>query len=144
MSCTPNQAKDQILKVFKDAWDVLGHPAVYSDTANPADPGGSAPSASVWARATIRHVDGFQSSLTGPTEGKKRFTNVGTVFIQIFVSPGQGDTVAYDAAEVVASAYRNSRDIDVWFTRVRINEVGARGSFEQVNVLINFSYDSVE
>jgi len=144
MSCTPNQAKDQMLKVFKDVWDILNFPAVYSDTAEPPGAGGTAPSVNVWARATIRHADGFQSSLTGPLEGNKRFTNTGTIYIQVFSQVGKGDTTAYDAADAVALAYRNSRNLDVWFRRVRINEVGARGAFEQVNVLINFSYDRVE
>lgn len=144
MSCTFNEGRDNILKVFKDAWDILGHPAVYTDVAKETpDDMGDAPSATIWARATIRHADGFQSSLTGPLEGKKRHTNIGTVTIQVFGPLGDGSTAAYDAAQTVATAYRKASGNPVWFRRVRINEIGTRGAFSQINVLANFSYDDV-
>lgn len=143
MSCTFNDGRDSILKVFKDAWDILGYPARYPDTAESPNDNGDAPSATIWARATIRHADGFQSSLTGPLEQLKRHTNIGTVIIQVFGPLGDGSTAAYDAAQIVATAYRKSSGSPVWFRRVRINEIGTRGAFTQINVLADFSYDDV-
>lgn len=143
MSCTFNDARDHMLKVFKDAWDPTGYPAVYPDSAEDPDNGGSTPSANVWARATIRHADGFQSSLTGPQEVLKRHTNIGVVIIQVFGAIGDGSTAAYDAAQTVATAFRKSRGIPVWFRRVRVNESDTRGPFNQINVLADFSYDDV-
>lgn len=143
MSCSFAQARDHILTVFKTAWDPTGFPAVYPSKAEDPDNGGDTPSAAVWARATIRHADGFQSSLTGPLEELKRFSNVGVVIIQVFGKIGDGSTAAYDAAQTVATAYRKSRDIPVWFRNVRINEVGTRGPFDQINVLADFTYDDV-
>lgn len=143
MSCSFNDGKDHALEVFKAVWDLTSYPAVYTGTARPADTDGDSPSVNAWARATIRHADGFQSSLTGPLEELKRFTNIGTVFIQIFGKAGDGSTLAYDLAQIVATAYRKSRNNPVWFRRVRINEIGTRGPYEQVNVLANFTYDDV-
>lgn len=143
MSCTFNDARDHMLKVFKDAWDLTGYPAIYPDKAENPDNGGDTPSANVWARATIRHADGFQSSLTGPLEVLKRHSNIGVVIIQVFGSIGDGSTAAYDAAQTVVTAFRKSRGIPVWFSRVRINEIGTRGPFNQINVLADFSYDDV-
>lgn len=143
MGCMFNEARDHMLKVFKDAWDPTGFPVVYPDKAEDPDNGGDTPSANVWARATIRHADGFQSSLTGPLEELKRHSNIGTVIIQVFGKVGDGSTAAYDAAQTVATAFRKSRGIPVWFRRVRINEVGTRGPHDQINVLADFTYDDV-
>lgn len=143
MSCTINEARDHMLKVFKDAWDTTGFPAVYPGKAEDPDNGGDTPSANVWARATIRHADGFQSSLTGPLEELKRHSRIGVVIIQIFGKVGDGSTAAYDAAQIVANAFEKSRGIPVWFRRVRINEIGTRGPYDQINVLADFTYDDV-
>lgn len=143
MSCSFNEARDSMLKVFKDAWDPTGYPVVYPKTAGAETDDGDTPSANVWARATIRHADGFQSSLTGPLEGVKRHSRVGIVIIQVFAKIGDGSTAAYDAAQIVANAFEKSRDIPVWFRRVRINEIGARGAYDQINVLADFTYDDV-
>ena len=143
MSCSFNDGKDACLQVFKDAWDPTGFPAIYSDVANTQSDTGDTPSANVWARATIRHADGFQSSLTGPLEGKKRHTNIGTVIIQVFGTQGDGSTAAYDAAQTVATAYRKAPSGPVWFRRVRINEIGTSGTYNQINVSADFSYDDV-
>lgn len=144
MGCTFNEGRDYILGVFKSAWDVTGNPAQYPDTPQPSSTVGDNPSANVWARATIRHADGFQSSLTGPLEEIKRHTNIGVVIIQVFGKVGDGSVAAYDAAQLVATAYRTSRNNPVWFRRVRVNEIGSRGPYSQVNVLVDFSYDTIE
>lgn len=143
MSCSVNEARDYILGVFKAAWDATGFPAIYPDTASDPNNGGSTPSASVWARATIRHADGFQSSLTGPLEQLKRHTRVGVVIIQIFAEVGNGSTAAYDAAQIVLNAFEKSRDIPVWFRRVRLIEQGTQGPYKQINVQADFTYDDV-
>lgn len=143
MSCSFNEGRDGCLKPFKDAWDLTGFPAVYPDVAKTPSDTGDTPSTNVWARATIRHADGFQSSLTGPLEGKKRHTNIGTVIIQVFGAQGDGSTAAYDAAQTVATAYRKAPSGPVWFRRVRINEIGTSGTYNQINVSADFSYDDV-
>ena len=145
MSLSFNDARDHMLKPFKEVWDILGHPVVYTSV-KPTEQasGGDAPSAPVWARVTIRHADGFQSSLTGPLEEVKRNTNIGTLHIQVFGELGDGSTAAYDAAGAIAKAYRKSRNNPVWFRRVRINEIGTKGPYDQINVLADFSYDQVE
>jgi len=137
MSHTYRSARDAMLKVFKDIWDTTGYPALYSDTV-----GEPPTSAGVYARATIRHADGGQASLNG-ADGSKLYENEGTVWIQVFGPVGSGLTAAYDAAQLVADAYKRSRDIDVSFYNVRINEVGTNKGYEQINVLADFQYDEV-
>lgn len=131
---TPEEAEDIILGIFKTAWDP--RPAVYDD-----DPGNIPTGEVVWARATIRHATGRQSSLAGAI-GTRRFTDEGTVFVQVFAPVGDGSTACMAAAREVQNAYRDARS-RVWFRDVRLNEVGASGAFYQINVLATFSYDDV-
>lgn len=138
MSMSYSEARDAMLKVFMDAWVPLGFPAVFTDV-----PGEVPTTQTTWARATLRHADGGQASLTGPINGCVRWNNEGTIWIQVFAPVGDGSSAAYDAAHVVAVAYQGARDQEVWFRNVRINEVGTRGAFEQINVLIDFTYDDV-
>ena len=138
MSLSFNEARDQILKVFADAWGTTGYPARYSDAAD------SVPTTkTIWARATLQHADGGQASLSGPINGCVRHERIGTVFVQIFAPVGDGLTAAYDAAQIVANAFEHARNLNAWFRRVRINEVGTNGGFEQINVLADFTYDDV-
>lgn len=135
---TFDEARDIICGVFKDAWDVYPGtpPAIYTDIP------GDTPSAPLWARVILRHATGRQSSLSGAINGCQRFTNRGTVFIQVFAEVGNGSVDAYDAAQAIATAFRKAQT-GVWFRNVRINEVGADGNFVQHNVLSDFSYDDV-
>ena len=132
---SPREARDIILSIFKNVWDP--RLALYNDV-----PGNIPPSENIWARATIRHATGNQSSLAGEV-GTRQFTAEGTVFIQIFTPIGSGSTEGYVAAAQVQNAFRVARNADVWFRDVRLNEVGIVGAFDQTNVLATFSYADV-
>jgi hypothetical protein len=134
---TSEEAVDAILDIFKAVWDLTGFSAVYSDK-----PGTAPVSETIWARATVQHATGGQSSL-GNEAGARRFTAEGTVFVQVFSPIGDGRTSGYKAAEIVQNAYRDARHPNVWFRNVRIVEVGDNGAFTQTNVLVTFSYDTV-
>lgn len=133
---TPDQARDEMLAVFKTAWDSTGFQAVYSDV------GGEPPSEEVpWARVVVRHADGGQSAFG---VAAKRYTHQGTLWVQVFSPMGDGATKAYDLAYLVLLAYSQARGASVWYRRPRILDVvNAKGAFEQKNVLIDFSYDDV-
>ena len=134
---TPEQAIDVILGVFKQAWDTTGYIALYDDLE-----GEKPPSETPWARATIQHATGGQSSLAGAS-GMKRFTETGTVFIQVFTPVGDGSTGCYQLAKLVRDAYRDAKHPEVWFRNVSLQEVGTNGAFFQINVKATFSYDEV-
>jgi len=134
---TPEDAIDTILDIFKAAWDQTGCPMVFDD--NVAN---IPPSETAWARATIKHATGDQSSLSGET-GARRFTDTGTITVQVFAPVGDGSTECYRKAQLVRNAYRDAKDPHVWFRNARLKEIGASGAFEQINVLVTFSYDDV-
>lgn len=125
-----------MFSVFKSTWDATGYAAVWPDVP------GSAPPASEeepWARPTILHADGGQSSLSN-AEGSKMWDNSGTLFLQLFIPVGQGATLGYQLARSVLSAYRSARG-SVRYTRHRMRENGRDGAFSVFLCLVDFAYD---
>lgn len=144
MSLTPEQAVDAILKVHRDAWLLAGYTdaqVTYTDI--PCEvPAGVGPSEQVWCRVTVRHATGRQSSLTGGL-GTQRFTNRGTLWVQVFGPMGDGSTAGRGAAQTVAGAFRDAK-IAVLFRNVSPPiEKGADGAFERFDVKADFEYDEV-
>ena len=136
------QAKDEMSKVFRDAWlaDPLsaGLPVLYPDVAD--DP----PDAGSWARVTVRHSNGGQATLTGAL-GKRRYRYVGFIAVQIFVERADGEVSIDALAMIVKNAFEGVTTSPgrVAFYRVRVNEVGQSGVWLQTNVLADFEYDEV-
>lgn len=134
---TSQEAKDAMLAIFKAAWDLTGYPAKYEYV-----PGEKPTTQTPWARVNVRHYVGRQSSLGGGN-GSIRYTETGTITVQVFAPVGDGSKACYAAAQIVKNAFRDARHPSVWFTSVRMTEVGADGAFDQINVLATFSYDDV-
>lgn len=139
MTATFRQASDEILAVFQAAWGPLGHTALYDSVA-----GAQPPATEPWARVSVRHSTGEQATLSGGL-GTRRYSRDGTLFVQIFAPVGNGLSVAYDLAKVVADAYEGTATpAGVWFRDVRLNEIGPDDQWFNVNVLVDFTYDEVK
>lgn len=136
-----NGARDVILGVLMPVWNGFETPPLHIEFDDA--PTNQQPSGVPWGRATIRNTAGAQSSLTGPFGNSKRFTNGGTLFVQLFAPIGDGSETLYDMAQAIVDAYRVAKHCNVWFRNVQMNEVGARGPWEQINVLADFTYDNV-
>lgn len=132
---TADEARDVMFTVFKTAWDSTEYAenVVYSDKAG-------APSDAPWARVTLRHATGRQASLAGAM-GAKKWTQTGTIWVQVFAPVGFGSASAYTLATLVVNAFRDAKGLSVWFRNPRMQEVGSSGAFEQINVLTDFTYD---
>ena len=132
---TTQEAIDAMCKVFLDVWGT-DNPIVWSDfNARPATQN------TPWARVILRHVDGRQSSLAGGL-GTQRYDSSGVLTAQIFTPVGRGQTECYSLATKVQNAFRGAK-LDVWFRNVRLNERGVSGSFNQIDVRMDFIYDEV-
>jgi hypothetical protein len=127
-------ARDQIFSVFNKVWN---HHVEWTDI-----PGTAPSKEEVWARAVLRHATGGQATLAG-ADAQKRYEFTGTAIFQVFSPIGDGLSAGYENAKKVVNAYQSARNPDIWFTNVRIQEVGGSGAFEQINVLVDFSYDDV-
>lgn len=139
MTLTFAQARDEILTLFKTAWDATGHEAFYEDVKkqrdNTQDP---------WAWVILRHATGGQTALNG-NAGERMFSRLGFVQVSVYTAIGGGLQDSYDLAKVVADAYEGaSTSGGVWFRNVRINEIGRDGEFFIVNVIVDFEYDEVK
>lgn len=130
-------AKDAILGVFKSVWDTFsGAVALYPDM--PGDP----PAGDVlWARATVQHITGAQTSLASDV-GTRRFTAKGLLWVQVFAPAGDGSTGASTAAQAIVNAYRTAR-LAVLFRNVTLVDMGGDGAFTRVDVKANFEYDDI-
>lgn len=146
---TYDEARDEMFAMLKIAWDA-GAGAIVS---------GAVPSilwqgqeygppalTAAYARATVHHNTGRQTSLTGEG-GQRRFTRYGIVFIQIFVPVSFKNplTIASKLGKVALDAYEGrSSPGGIWFRNARLNEIGPADGWEQVNVVAEFQYDEVK
>lgn len=142
MSDTYISARDYILGVFYSKWKVDNPQGMIDFQDKPFEPPtGKEP----WCRVTLRHSGGGQVSLTGPLEQVKRFDNTGTLFLQLMAPVGNGKEGLYGLAQSLVSAYRTARHSNIWFRNVRIDDnVPTRGPWAQINVIVEFTYDTIE
>lgn len=128
-------AIDEIFGAVNTAWADRG-PVHWPDVSN-----FKIPDSGSWCRVTLRHQDGGQSTLaTG--DGARRFTRVGTLWMQVFSEMGNGNVNAYQTAEVLARAFEGrGSPLGIIYRNVRLNEIGPDGAFSNVNVLVEFEYD---
>lgn len=147
MSATIETARDDITKMFLDAWeaDAISQnlPVIYWDLPNeiPSEDSGDSPPA--WARLTIQHTWGSQATLSGDT-GKRRWLRRGMATVQIFTPTGDGLSLSDKLTMVAMRAFEGrSTASGIWFRYVRADEVGPDGVWFQTNVLASFEYDEV-
>lgn len=140
MTATFNQANNEILTFFKDAWDPTGHLALYENVK------GEKPSAQEpWARLTVRHGPSRQASLSGAL-GTSRYERSGILTVQIFIPNGEGGlSLGYSLGKVIADAFEGKATPNqVWFRNVTINEIGPSDEWFQLNATAEFTYDEVK
>jgi hypothetical protein len=138
---TITQARDEILGVFKTAWDAGGGgaPVLYWDTSQ------EKPDSGAWARVTVRHAEGDQATLSGET-GNRRFRHFGVVIVEVYTPTGDGLAASDSLALVAKGAFEGVTTSPgrVIFRRARINEIGQDGQWFHTNVLADFEYDEVK
>lgn len=139
MSATFDTANDEILALFKAAWDTTGLLALYENVA------GATPTAQqAWARITIRHSPAGPGTLSGG-DGKARYQRDGFLTVQIFIPNGQGLSQGHTLGKVVADAFEGeATDSHVWFRNFRLQEIGPSTEWYQLNAIVDFTYDEIK
>ena len=134
-------ARDIILGIFLAQWRISNPNGAMDFQYKPFEP----PTGTVpWCRVTLRHGPAAQSSLTGPLEQSKRFTNNGSLFLQLMAPVGEGLDSLYALAQPLVTAYRTAKHGNVWFRNVRIDDgIPTRGPWAQINVIVDFTYDTI-
>ena len=136
-------ARDDILTLFKTAWDAQTPPvppAIYDNVAaeHPSN-------AAAWVRVSVKHNQGAQATIGG-SPGNKRFRHYGLVVVEVFVPTGQGLTAADGYVKVLFDAFEGkaTKGDGAFFYNVRSNEVGQNDNWFQVNVIAEFQWDEVK
>lgn len=140
MHADRTEARDAVMSLFKTAWEAQPPPIpiVLYDDRKKEIPTNLKP----YARIMMRHNTGAQTTLTGENN-KKRFTNRGTITVQVFSEFGTGLVLNDQMATIATGAFEGQKtDPDgVWFLNVRAVEIGQSGDWFQTNVLADFRYD---
>jgi hypothetical protein len=147
MSLTFTAATDEMLAIFKAAWDAGATNPTLVSYPNVAPINGIVlPPATTlsWARVTIQHDEGNQQSLAGAL-GTQTWERGGILTVQIFVPMGEGLAEAHALAQIAVNAYEGVASAGgAWFRKVRVQETGSDGEFYAVNVLVDFTYTEVK
>lgn len=148
MTATVFQARDEILSLFKAAWDAGAESAgvlvLYADSKADIPTGMDADNNPLpWARVTVQHIGSLQGSLAG-SHGTRRWTRNGIVTVQIFTAFGTGLSLSDKLAMIALGAFEGKETAShVWFRNVRPEEIGQDGVWFQTNVIAEFTYDEV-
>ncbi len=141
MSLTRELARDEMLTILqsKVAASEYNSILVLYD-----DQGGSVPDngADSYLRVTVKHNLAGQSTMGGECV---RWNRKGLVFVQVFTKTGNGLVLSDKLTKICVDAFEGqTTPSGVWFRNVRSNEVGANGSWYQVNVIAEFEYDELK
>ena len=134
MASTQIEVQDLLLTRIKSLWDsnAGGAPLYYDnqDVDRPDSP-------TLFGRAIVRHGRGTRTTL-----GINRFRRFGTVYVQIFVPQGTGTVTIRDLSDDIAGGLENiPASFGVRIQDVDINELGSDGTYFQVNISADFTYD---
>lgn len=134
------EVREAVYETFVPAWV----------TANPSVPIGldnekfDKPTATPWARLSVRHKISQQESLGGV--GNRRFFRTADIYVQIF---GPLDTGTYDcdvlaqSARTILEGIRISGAGDVWITAANVRELGPVDGWCQVLVTAGLNYTEI-
>lgn len=137
LSLTFEEARDEIFTLIKTAWDTTGFPikwpGVKFDKPEPA---------SVWAEVIFHHLAGGQQ---GFGSGVNMWKRAGSMLVRVYCPMGEGFTLAYRNAKVIADAIEgNATPGGVWFRDTSIREGDEVGEYELVTVETIFHYTEVK
>jgi hypothetical protein len=140
-----DQAIDEIYGLLFTAWRASFPTAVILFP----DVDGEPPASGVWSRVVVQHTNGGQAALAGGL-GLQMWDRSGVVGVQVFSDAGRGMTGPSGhgvlwAASVMRDALEGAATTgNVWFTNVKLVEVGRDGNWQQVNVTASFEYQQLK
>ena len=139
-----------MLTLFKEVWDADAPgitldgslpTVVYEAVGRVASPADDVP----WARVTVRHTGGSQTSLAGDGP-RRKFDRFGIITVSVFhpVALARGLSVGYKLVSLARSAFEGKTTPgQIWFRDARIVEVGLSGSTYQWNASAEFRYEEL-
>ncbi len=149
MPATREQAVDEMLSLFKAAWDARPEsqliPVLWPNVRGDVDTTRQLPTdaAQSWCRVTVQTVRSEQRSIS-MTDGLRRYETEGLLTVEIYVPTSSGSGLAYRLVQVALNAFRGSETAHgVTFRNARPREIGNDGNWFRVDALVEFSFDEV-
>jgi len=132
---------DALLGFVKTTWEAnAGTAPLYYDNMDAERP--DVPS--LFGRAIVRHNFGERASLGSAGSNSKVNRRYGDLYVQIFIPQGDGQYQARTLADAVSFALEDAdASIGVRLRDTQINELGADGTYWQINVVTSYSYDRI-
>lgn len=148
MAATLVEAHDALITAVLLGWkrapEAAGDTGKYSYIVNMVDPDGvpNAPLAGPWCRINAVHSTG-----TGTSVSRRRYDNLGTLFVQIFVPENEkgakaAATKAQKIAQSVSDGLKEYRGL-VDLTSIRFNDAPKDGPYFRADVLCQFRWIQV-
>jgi hypothetical protein len=136
MADTYKEARDVLSGFITTTWNTAtsSAPLLYDnqDGDRPEEP-------TLFGRLTIQHANGTRADLAG-----LRFRREGLMTVQVFVPQGSGTELADQTAEALVEALEGVGPAtleNVWLRDIGMREVGPDGTYHQVNVEAEFTFD---
>ena len=95
----------------------------------------------LFGRLNIQHIGGMLAAL-----GASRFRRMGVLAIQVFVPLGSSTQQADQVAQALVVALEGVGPAtleNIWLRNIGMQEVGPDGTYHQVNVEADFTFDRV-
>lgn len=150
MTTTYPNAIDEMFAAFRTVWNA-GSAAIAGYVPEVRWPGvekdDKPPTEKYWVRVSQQTVAENQATVNADTvNGKRRFTGLGLIFIQIFAPMSKSD--GYDKGRqlsVLAKSAFRGQDTPggVIFRNARINELAPDGKAYRFNVVSEYEYDEI-
>lgn len=138
MASTYEEARDILSEFITDEWNTATSSALmlYDNLHGdrPEEP-------TLFGRLTIQNVGSSLAAL-----GASRWRRIGLVTVQVFVPLGSGTQLADQVARALVEALEGvgpSTLENIWLRDVGMREVGPDGTYHQVNVQADFTFDRV-
>jgi len=142
-SLTFEQARIEMLNVFKTAWDagpVSPVPSVVYDDNQDFSPTAGSP----WARVTVKFNDAHQVGPGPLGVNAALFRRHGIIFVDIFVVQGTGMVTLGALAKVVQDAFEGQQSASgIWFRNTRYRPIGIDQAWFHGQALTEFIFDQI-
>lgn len=140
MTANPLQAKDEMLDVFKTAWDAdpisTGLIIKYPDVLGPIPSSDNA-----WVEVLVQHNAGGEANLAG-SGSTRRYRATGFLLFRIMTPTLEGLDLPSQLSEVIIKAFETAKSKSVMYASPTPVFVGNDGAWHQTNVAIEFQYDT--
>ena len=149
MTATPTQAREEVYRLFTDAWKSSDIRDPMPEIRYQGKESGKVPEGA-FVRISMQQVTSPQSAHTmrdDPGASGTQYTTHGLIFVQVFMPASERD--GFFKGELLATFARDifratETPSGVWFRNARFNELEPEGSKHRWNVKVEYEYNELK